>query len=203
MTHDDDFDPFIAGIAHELRRPVALDARFDDRVMAALEPRVMSLNVVRAVRPWYRRTFAFSVSQVAGLAAAAALVGVVSMQLLAPTSSAPSAVASRPAGNIVLQPVARVTRDANAPVLQQFLLVAPSATSVSLVGDFSDWDHSRYQMERVSDDGAWSITIPLTPGRYEYQFEVDGAQRVNDPTRPQTSSEFGSANSVVTVERRD
>ncbi|MEP7382058.1 MAG: isoamylase early set domain-containing protein [Gemmatimonadota bacterium] len=203
MTHDDDFDPFITGIAHELRRPVAFDARFDDRVMAALEPRVMSLNVVRAVRPWYRRTFAFSVSQVAGLAAAAALVGVVSMQLLAPTSSSPSAVADRPVGNFVLQPVARVTRDANAPQLQQFLLIAPSATSVALVGDFSDWDDSRYQMERVSDDGAWSITIPLVPGRYEYQFEVDGAQRVNDPTRPQTSSEFGSANSVVTVERRD
>ena len=203
MTHDDDFDPFIAGIAHELRRPVALDARFDERVMAALERRVISLTAARAARPWYRKTFAFSLSQVAGLAAAAAFVGVVSMKLLEPTPSAPVAAVSGPLDDVRLEPVARVTRDPNAPQLQQFLLIAPSASSVSLVGDFSDWDDSRFQMERVSDDGAWSITIPLAPGRYEYQFEVDGAQRVNDPTRPQTSSEFGSANSVVTVERRD
>jgi hypothetical protein len=203
MTHDDDFDPFIAGIAHELRRPVALDARFDERVMAALEPRVMSLTAAQAARPWYRRTFAFSISQVAGLAAAAGFVGVVSMKLLAPAPSATVAAVSRPMDDVTLEPVARVTRDPNAPQMQQFLLIAPSATSVALVGDFSDWDDSRYQLERVSDDGAWSITIPLIPGRYEYQFEVDGVQRVNDPTRPQTSSEFGSANSVVTVERRD
>ncbi len=202
-THDDDFDPFIAGIAQELRRPVALDARFDERVMAALEPRVISLTTVRASRPWYRKTFAFSVTQVAGLAAAAALVGVVSMRLLAPVASVAPIAATPPAGDMVLQPVADVKRDPNAPQLQQFLLIAPNAKSVSLVGDFSDWDDTRYQMERVSEDGAWSITIPLVPGRYEYQFEVDGAQRVNDPTRPQTSSEFGSANSVVTVERRD
>lgn len=203
-THDDDFDPFIAGIAQELRRPVALDARFDERVMAALEPRVISLTP-RAVRPWYRKTFAFSITQVAGLAAAAALVGIVSMKAFAPASDPDAApiVAAPPAGDRVLQPVADVTRDPNAPQMQQFLLIAPSAKSVSLVGDFSDWDDTRFQMERVSDDGAWSITIPLAPGRYEYQFEVDGAQRVNDPTRPQTSSEFGSANSVVTVERRD
>jgi len=74
---------------------------------------------------------------------------------------------------------------------------------VSLVGDFSDWDASRFKMERVSDDGAWSITVPLPPGRYEYQFEVDGKLRITDPTRPQTSSDFGSANSVLTVEHRD
>lgn len=202
-THDDDFDPFIAGIAQELRRPVALDARFDERVMAALEPRVISLTTARAARPWYRKTIAFSITQVAGLAAAAALVGVVSMKAFAPTPSATPTAAARPAGDLVLQPVADVRRDPNAPQMQQFLLIAPSAKSVSLVGDFSDWDDTRFQMERVSDDGAWSITIPLAPGRYEYQFEVDGAQRVNDPTRPQTSSEFGSANSVVTVERRD
>ncbi len=202
-THDDDFDPFIAGIAQELRRPVALDARFDERVMAALEPRVISLTAARESRPWYRKTFAFSITQVAGLAAAAALVGVVSMRLLAPVPSAAPIAAAQPAGDMVLQPVADVKRDPNAPQMQQFLLIAPTAKSVSLVGDFSDWDDTRYQMERVSDDGAWSITIPLVPGRYEYQFEVDGAQRVNDPTRPQTSSDFGSANSVVTVERRD
>lgn len=204
MVHDEEFDPFIAEIARELKHPVALDARFDARVMAALEPTVIPITVHRsAARPWYRRTFSFSVSQVAGLAAAAALVGVVAMNVMKPGAPAGSTVAALPEGAMALQPVADVSVDENAPVQQQFILIAPTASSVSLVGDFSDWDASRLKMERVSADGAWSITVPLVPGRYEYQFEVDGKQRVTDPTRPATSSEFGSANSVVTVERRD
>lgn len=204
MTHDDDFDPFIAGIAKELRRPVALDARFDERVMSALEPRVIPLSVVRPRRPWYQRTFSLNISQAAGLAAAAALVAIVAMNVT--SSEAPvmaAATDAPPAPELVLQPVAAVTRNPNAATPQQFILIAPGAKTVTLVGDFSDWDASRLQMEQVSDDGAWSITIPLTPGRYEYQFEVDGKQRVNDPTRPQSSSDFGSPNSVITVERRN
>lgn len=208
MTDDNDFDPFIAGIARELRRPVALDARFDERVMAAIEPKVIPIRVVRSggarpARPWYARTFSFSVSQVAGLAAAAALVGVVSMNVFQPGAPAGTSVAAVPDSGLTMQPVAEVSRDPNAAQPQQFFIIAPDARSVSLVGDFTDWDPTRFPMERVSEDGAWTITIPLPPGRYEYQFEVDGAQRVNDPTRPQTSSDFGSPNSVVTVERRD
>jgi len=136
------------------------------------------------------------------LAAAAALVGVVSMNALAPSVTSESQVASADSG-LVLLPVADVIADPNALVPMQFILMAPSANSVSLVGDFTDWDASRFKMERMSDDGAWSITVPLPPGRYEYQFEVDGQLRITDPTRPQASSDFGSANSVVTVERRD
>lgn len=209
MAHDDDFDPFIAEIARELKRPVHLDARFDERVMAALDPAVIPMPARRLVaaapsaRPWYRRTVSFSVTQVAGLAAAAALVGVVAMSALSASDPAQApAVASSPDSGLALQPVASVTRDPDAPILQQFLFIAPTATSVSLVGDFSDWDATRIPMQRASNDGAWSVTVPLRPGRYEYQFDVDG-KRLTDPTRPQTSSDFGSANSVVTVERRD
>lgn len=204
MVHDEAYDPFIAEIARELKRPVALDARFDARVMSALEPAVIPISVHRsAARPWYRRTFSFSVSQVAGLAAAAALVGVIAMNVVKPGTPQDAAMAVGAGSELTVQPVAEVVTDENAPVQQQFILVAPSASSVSVVGDFSDWDASRFKMERVSPDGAWSITLPLVPGRYEYQFEVDGKLRVTDPTRPQSSSEFGSANSVVTVERRD
>lgn len=206
MVHDDDFDPFIAEIARELKAPVGIDARFDQRVMSAIEPAVIPITVYRSngtARPWYRRTFSFSVSQVAGMAAAAALVGVVSMQAMKSGHQAPSPVTVAPGGELAMQPVAKVTRDPNAPVPMQFILVAPEASTVALVGDFSDWDATRFAMERVSPEGAWVITVPLAPGRYEYQFEVDGKLRITDPTRPQTSSDFGSANSVVTVEARN
>lgn len=206
MAHNDDFDPFIAEIARELKAPVAFDARFDQRVMAAIEPAVIPITVHRSnreARPWYRRTFSFSVTQVAGMAAAAALVGVVSMKAMKPETAAPAQVAVAPDGELAMQPVAKVTHDPNALVPMQFIVVAPTASTVSLVGDFSDWDAARFKMERVSDEGAWMITVPLAPGRYEYQFEIDGKLRITDPTRPQTSSDFGSANSVVTVEARD
>lgn len=203
MVHDDEFDPFIAEIATELKRPVALDAHFDERVMAALDTAIVPIASRRAPRPWYRRTFAFSVSQMAGLAAAAALVGVVAMNVATHDVSVEPRMAVGPDSGLSMQPVREIRRDPNALVSQQFILIAPSARSVALVGDFSDWDASRFKMERVSNDGAWSVTVPLLPGRYEYQFEVDGKLRVNDPTRPQTSSDFGSANSVVTVEPRN
>jgi Carbohydrate-binding module 48 (Isoamylase N-terminal domain) len=193
MAHDDDFDPFIAGIARELRGPVLVDARFDERVMAAIEPKVVPITRARSARAWHRRTFSFT--QAAGMAAAAALVGVVGVKAMR-GGDAPARVPA-----VELRPVANVTVDPSATVAQQFILIAPSATSVALVGDFSDWDASRIPMQRVSEDGAWSVTIPLAPGRYEYQFEVNGSQRITDPTRPQVSSEFGSTNSVVTVER--
>ena len=43
------------------------------------------------------------------------------------------------------------------------------------------------------------MTLRLRPGVYEYQFILNGQQRVTDPTMPQTSNDFGSPNSVVTV----
>ena len=193
MVHDD-YDPFIDEIARELRQPVVLDANFDARVMAAVEPSVFSMAVHRARRPWYRQTFAFSVSQLGGLAAAAALIGVVSMGALTLRSSEPSPVAALPDAR-PLQPVAHVVKaPSEALVQQQFIIIAPSASSMSLVGDFNDWDAGRTPMTRVSDDGAWSVTLPLAAGRYEYQFVVDGTTHITDPTRPQASSDFGSAN---------
>ena len=204
MVHDD-YDPFIDQIARELRQPVALGAHFDARVMAALSPAVIPIADHRSRRPWYRQTFAFSVSQLGGFAAAAALVGVVSMSAVKFRSSDAVQVAARAEPGMSLQPVANVRApSSNAPVQQQFIIVVPTATSLSLVGEFNDWDATRNPMARVSDDGAWSVTIPLAPGRYEYQFVVDGTNRITDPTRPQATSDFaGSANSVVTVESKE
>ncbi len=203
MVHDE-YDPFIDEIARELRQPVAFDATFDARVMAALKPSVIPISVHRTRRPWYRQTFAFSVSQLGGMAAAAALVGVVAMGAIKLRAPQASPVASLASTDLTRQPVANVTKaPSNAAVQQLFIIIAPSATSMSLVGDFNDWDSSRTPMTRVSDDGAWSVTLPLTPGRYEYQFEVDGKLRITDPTRPQASSDFGSANSVVTIESKE
>lgn len=201
MADHDELDPFLATIARELRRPVHLDVRFDDRVMTALEPGILPLPVThRAAQPWYRRSRSFTVTPLRAMAAAAALAGIVALGAtrLRPTTA--SQVARIP-DSLTLQPVANTAAAVSDGVrYQQFIIVVPDAREVSVVGDFNDWDGTLTPMERVADDGTWSVTVPLRPGRYEFQYEVDGGRRLSDPSRPQTSSDFGSPNSVVTVE---
>jgi hypothetical protein len=176
--------------------------------MAALEPGVIPLPGSRSIvvrQPWYRRTLSVTVTPLRGLAAAAALTGIVAVSMLRGRSSAEEQVAATlPDSSLSLQPVANATyAPSNAAQQKQFIILVPGAKSVSLVGDFNDWDASRTPMERVSGDGVWSVTLPLRPGRYEFQYEVDGARRVTDPSRPQTSSDFGSPNSVVTIDAKE
>ncbi len=80
----------------------------------------------------------------------------------------------------------------------QFVLVAPQAASVSLVGDFNDWDPARSPMQTAH--GVWATVVRLAPGRYRYAFLVNGVEWRADPGAPAAKDdEFGTPNSVVTV----
>jgi len=47
-----------------------------------------------------------------------------------------------------------------------------NAHNVQLVGEFNDWNDFTLPMRWI--DGAWTITLNLKPGKYEYKFVVDG-----------------------------
>ena len=80
----------------------------------------------------------------------------------------------------------------------QFVLVAPQASSVALVGDFNDWDPARSPMRTAQ--GVWATTVPLAPGRYRYAFLVNGVEWRADPDAPAArDDEFGTPSSVITV----
>jgi hypothetical protein len=82
----------------------------------------------------------------------------------------------------------------------QFVLVAPQAASVALVGDFNDWDPARAPMQTAQ--GVWATVVPLAPGRYRYAFLVNGVEWRADPGAPSAmDDEFGTPSSVVTVGR--
>lgn len=86
----------------------------------------------------------------------------------------------------------------------QFMLVAPSATRVALVGEFNDWDPAATPMSRAGG-GAWHVALPLSRGRHVYAFVVDGSSWVADPEAPLAPERwFGASNSVLLVngERR-
>src|SRR5688500_19040673 len=65
-------------------------------------------------------------------------------------------------------------------VLVRLVVVQPGARVVQAAGDFNGWNPSETPLEPTAD-GAWTVTLPLEPGRYEYQFVVDGAQWIGDP----------------------
>ena len=60
-----------------------------------------------------------------------------------------------------------------------FLCSAPQAKSVSVVGDFNDWQPEANLMQKMPD-GCWKARLELRHGSYRYLFLVDG-KPVLDP----------------------
>ncbi|MBI3029668.1 MAG: hypothetical protein HYY64_09175 [Candidatus Rokubacteria bacterium] len=81
-----------------------------------------------------------------------------------------------------------------------FRFRCPGAKSVGLAGDFNRWDVSDHQMAYDAQLDAWTITLALEPGRYEYKFFVDGCDWWNDPSGPKVPNVWGSENSYVDVQ---
>lgn len=82
-------------------------------------------------------------------------------------------------------------------VRHQFVLVAPAARSVSLVGDFNDWAVGATPLVRQGD--VWTVEVPLGDGRHAYSFVVDG-EWVADATAPRAAdADFGRPSSIVLV----
>jgi 1,4-alpha-glucan branching enzyme len=61
-----------------------------------------------------------------------------------------------------------------------FICHATDAASVSIMGDFNQWDPAANPMIRQAD-GAWRVEVPLSHGHHQYLFVVDG-RRMLDPT---------------------
>lgn len=92
-----------------------------------------------------------------------------------------------------------VTPAAPTRVLVRLVVVHPGARTVQAAGDFNGWNPTQTPLEPTSN-GAWTVTIPLEPGRYEYQFVVDGEQWIADPFAVEQNDDgFGSRNAVLDV----
>jgi len=71
------------------------------------------------------------------------------------------------------------------------------ARSVSLVGDFNNWNAGVNPMVRVND--AWVAKLSLRPGTYRYKLVVDGEYCPDPSNQNRESDGFGGENSVLMV----
>lgn len=60
-----------------------------------------------------------------------------------------------------------------------FVCLAPHAQTVTLVGDFNEWNPTSHPLKQMPDR-AWMITVELKHGHHRYAFLVDG-QLTLDP----------------------
>lgn len=176
----DSTDP-LAPIIEALKEPVALRPGLSTRVMAE----IAAVEAPTTRRSWWQRRWTVQVSPLGALAAAAAVVAAV---LVSRPALGPQALATAP-----------VVEPASGEQLTQFILVAPEAAEVAVVGDFNDWKTTATPLARGKGNGVWWVTVPLAPGRYRYAFVVDGTVWRPDPGAPSLDDEFGRPSSVLTI----
>jgi predicted carbohydrate-binding protein with CBM48 len=186
-------DPTLQWIATEARRPVAVDPAARLRLLDAIRAEQTPYRRSRVIA-WLVEPRRVAVPPLATVALAAGLVGIGVITGLAidrdgrgPTEQ-PRAVA---AGSQL--------PDSISPRVVKFVLIAPQARRVSVVGDFNGWDGAASPAVR-EPDGTWTTFVSLRPGRHVYSFVVDGTHFVTDPAAPIAPDDgYGQENSVVVV----
>jgi anti-sigma factor RsiW len=190
-----DDDGMMKEIARQLRAPLSppVSGSFDARVMA--EVRRMPRH--SRFRLWSRLTTPRTVTVIPlswGLVAASialfAVIGAIRAFDDIQVATKPMVTALFPS-----------TSAPKPPQRVQFVLVAPDAKKVSVVGDFNGWDvdHAGYQAQHRGG-GVWSVTAPVPVGHHRYSFVVDDSVWVADPTAPRVvDNDFGVTNSAIVV----
>jgi hypothetical protein len=183
----EEHDVRIDAIARELRLPVRVGAAFDGRVMRVVRtmPRHARFGL------WSRLTTPRTVTVTPwswGMLAAS-LVLFAAFGVFRTVQTVGAAARTPVAAKSTSQRV-------------QFVLVAPNASKVAVVGDFNGWDasHSGYQAFHRGG-GVWSVTAQVPVGHHRYSFVIDDSLWMADPTAPRVvDNDFGLPNSALVVE---
>jgi hypothetical protein len=184
---------FAERVAASLRAPEHAHPSFEKRLMEKVRVEGRGLYKAAATSPnnsWWRTEWIIRVSPRGGVAIAAGIAAVIALSGIAVGSrisarSQQPSVAAAPARDTV-----QVVR---------FVFVDSGASSVALVGDFNEWTKGSTQLKRSGAPGVWTVSVPLTPGRHEYAFIVNGSRWVADPLAVKSSDDFGTESSVIRI----
>jgi 1,4-alpha-glucan branching enzyme len=90
------------------------------------------------------------------------------------------------------------TKPRKATNTQQFSFTAPTAMSVQLVGDFTQWQEKPIQLQKGAH-GIWHTRVELEPGSHHYRFLVDGQWRDDPECTVRVGNPFGTEDMVCEV----
>ena len=167
-------------IVQELQRPVHIDESFDRRVMVVVR-RVYAQRLPRGVAGLLGSASRITHHPGWAAAVAAGILAVAAIGILRGRSPVVHAPTS-------MEPV-------------QFVLVAPDARSVAVVGDFNDWGLNDTALVATNHEGIWSVTAPVPAGVHRYAFVVNGKVWVQDPSAPRSvGDDFGMPSSALVVQ---
>jgi len=79
-----------------------------------------------------------------------------------------------------------------------FICHAPQAKTVSLVGDFNQWDAAAHPMKQMPDR-AWLLNVELKHGHHRYAFLVDGVLTLDPHAQGITRNDKGERVCLVPV----
>jgi len=82
--------------------------------------------------------------------------------------------------------------------LQTFSFKAPTATSVQLAGDFTQWQKQPINLQK-GVDGIWRTSVELPPGTHHYRFLVDGRWQDDPECKSLVPNPYGGRNAVRQV----
>ncbi|HKC80605.1 MAG TPA: isoamylase early set domain-containing protein [Gemmatimonadaceae bacterium] len=185
---------FAERVAASLRAPERAHPSFEKRLMEKVLVEGRVLYKTAATSPnssWWRTEWIVRISPRGGVAIAAGIAA-----LIAVSSVVGSRISARaPQAAIAAQ--AAAARDTVQVV--RFVFVDSGAASVALVGDFNEWTKGSTQLKRSGAPGVWTVSVPLTPGRHEYAFIVNGSRWVADPLAVKSSDDFGTESSVIRI----
>ena len=184
---------FVARVAAHLRAPETAHPSFEKRLMDKVRLEANSLYSVpsSADSSWWRKEWVIRLSPRVGVAIAAGLTAIIALSTVAVGSRI--SARSQPARR------AQAATARDTVQLVRFVFVDSGASSVALVGDFNEWTRGVTQLKPSGAPGVWSVLVPLTSGRHEYAFIVNGSRWVADPLAVKSSDDFGTESSVIRI----
>ena len=79
-----------------------------------------------------------------------------------------------------------------------FICNAPHAKTVSVVGDFNQWNPAAHPMKQMPDR-CWLLMVELKHGHHRYAFLVDGVLTLDPHAQGITRNDKGERVSLVPV----
>lgn len=177
-------------VSAELRREVA---------PPWLETRIMATLPAQIAQPWWRRAgnWLLQPQTVRVRPVSLSFAGAVAALAILLTGQPDQLNEVAPQTNGAAHTVANTN---NAVIYVQFAFANPNAKSVTIAGDFNDWDADTTPLRDTDGDGVWTGLIALRPGMHKYMFVVDGEQWVTDPEAERYVDDgFGMRNAVIAI----